>query len=50
VRAFGIWPGFVEVNGASRSGFEHTRFDLAHDVHFTGFAIKAQREFFFAVD
>lgn len=48
--AFGVWSSFVEGNGAGCSGSEYAGFDLAHDMHFTGAAIKTQREFLFAVD
>ena len=50
MRAFGVWPGFVERDRAGCCGFEHALLDLAHDVHLAWPAIKTQREPFFAVD
>ena len=50
MRAFGVWPRFIKTERAYAGCLEHTRFDLAHDVHFTRLAIKAQGQLLFAVD
>ncbi len=42
--------GFVELDRRFGGGVEHAAFDLAHHMHFAGFAIKTQGQLFLAVD